>query len=328
MATLNFGQLQQLLTTAGMDSASAAIGAAIALAESGGQTDKVGDNGSSFGLWQIHLPAHPEVSQGCAFDPACAASAVLRISSGGTNWQPWTTFQTGAYQAFLGAQQAVQKVVQWAVTLRFGQPGPNGETEHGTDVAVPVGTDFVSPFSGTVTLLEDKKKQDWGKRVLITIDQGPLAGLRFGVGHLTAFGVSLGQHVNAGDVLGQSGGAASDPSSGESTGPHVEVQFLNAASQFIDPEQVLASLGIGIGSLFKTHGAANPPGLPNPFGGAQGIAQALQLAAYLLLGLALIWFGLVLVIIGSIPWDKAARVAAAVTPEGKVASTVAGAAGA
>lgn len=319
-ATLSFGELQQLLQTAGMDSANAAIGAAIALAESGGRTDAVGDNGSSFGLWQIHLPAHPDVTQACALDPGCAASAVLRISSGGTDWHPWTTFQTGAYQAFLGAQQAVQNAVNWAVTLRFGQPGPGGATEQGTDVAVPVGTDFVSPFSGTVTLLEDKGKQAWGKRALITIDQGPLAGLRFGVGHLTAFNVSLGQHINAGDVLGQSGGATSDPSSGESTGPHVEVQFLNAAGQFLNPETALASLGIGIGALFKPHGA---PGLPNPFSGPQqAIVDVLQKAAYLLLGVALIWFGLVLLIVGSIPWDKAARAVAAVTPEGQVAGAV------
>jgi hypothetical protein len=213
--------------------------------------------------------------------------------------------------------------VNWLVTLRFAQPGPSGALELGTDVGVPVGTPFVSPFSGVVTLVEDKGKQAWGKRVLITIDQGPLQGLRFGAGHLTDFGVQLGQHVNAGDVLGHSGGAVNDPSSGQSTGPHIEVQVLNAAGQFLNPEEILATLGIGIGALFKP---GNIGGLPNPFSGAQqAIADALQRAGYMLLGLALIWFGLLLLVIGSIPWGKVGQAAATATPQGRVASAAAGA---
>lgn len=324
MATLNFQQLEQLLTGAGLDSANAAIGAAIALAESGGRTDAVGDNGSSFGLWQIHLPAHPDVSQACALDPSCAAAAAVRISRGGVDWTPWSTFVSGAYQRFTQGLQGVEQAVSWAITQRFGESGPNGEIEHGTDVGVPVGTPFVTPFSGTVTLVEDRLKQDWGKRVLITIDQGPLKGLRFGAGHLTSFGVQLGQHVSAGDTLGRTGGDPSDPSSGESTGPHVEVQFLNQAGGWLNPEVVLATLGVGMGALFKP---LNAGALPNPFSssGQSSIGDLLQQLLYLLLGLALVWFGLLLLLVGSIPWGRVGQAAAGATPQGRAVQTAVGA---
>lgn len=321
MGALSFQQLEQLLEQAGLDSASAAVGAAVALAESGGRPDAVGDGGTSFGLWQIHLPAHPEVSQACALDPGCAASAAARISNGGVDWTPWTTFTSGAYQSFVGA---VQDAVRWVVSLQFGQPGPTGAAELGTDVAVPQGTEVLTPFSGTVTLVEDKLKADWGKRVLLKIDSGPLKGQTFGVGHLTDFAVSLGQHVGIGDTIGHSGGDVADPSSGESTGQHVEIQLLNAAGLFIDPEVALGALGIGFGHLFGKGG----PGIFNPFQRAEqavasSISDAAQKVGYFLLGIALIWLGLVLLVVGSIPWDRVARAVAGATPAGRAAEAAA-----
>lgn len=317
----SFAQLQQLLEQSGLDSASAAIGAAIALAESGGRPDAVGDDGTSFGLWQIHLPAHPDVSQACALDPSCAAAAAARISEFGHNWNPWTTFRTGAYQAF--GQSAVQQAVQWAITLAFGQRGPGGEIERGVDVGIDVGTAIATPVSGIVQL-EDRGKDAWGKRVLVKIDQGPLAGWTYAVGHLHSFAVATGQHVGAGQVIGTSGGDPSDPSSGESTGPHVELQFLDPLGAFRDPQQILGQLGVGIGQLLGGAGQ----GLPNPLQGAQdaiagSIADAASRLGYLLLGIALIFFGLLLLVIGSIPWGRAARAVVATTPAGRAAEAAA-----
>lgn len=334
MATFSFAQLQQALQQAGLDSASSAIGAAIALAESGGRSDAVGDQGTSFGPWQIHLPAHPDVTQACAMDLMCAAAATVKISSGGTNWNPWTTFQTGAYRAFLGGQGVIQSVqgaaqaaVHWIVSLGFGQTGPSGETEVGTDLAVPVGTSVFTPFSGVIQL-EDRGKAAWGKRALITIDSGPLQGFTFGVGHLTDFaGLMPGQHVDAGSLIGHSGGAKSDPSSGNSTGPHIEVQILNASKQFLDPQQVLAKLGMGFGAVFAGLGG----GLPNPLAGpeqaiAGAITDALSRLGYILLAIALLALGLFLIVVGSVPWDRVGRAAAGATPAGRVAAAAGSAA--
>lgn len=77
------------------------IAAAVAMAESGGNASALGDNGDSYGLWQIHVPSHPEYDRAQLFDPTYNAAAALLISAGGTNWQPWTTFRTGAYLPFL-----------------------------------------------------------------------------------------------------------------------------------------------------------------------------------------------------------------------------------
>lgn len=86
------------------------IGAAIAEAESGGRTEAHGDLSlpqgqgqypGSLGPWQIYGAAHPAVSAACAQDPGCAADQAKAISSGFTNWNPWTTFKTGAYRQFL-----------------------------------------------------------------------------------------------------------------------------------------------------------------------------------------------------------------------------------
>jgi hypothetical protein len=88
------------------------IGAAVAEAESGGRTEAHGDLSlpqgqgqypGSLGPWQIYGKAHPGVSAACAQDPGCAADQAKAISSGFTNWNPWTTFKTGAYRQFLAS---------------------------------------------------------------------------------------------------------------------------------------------------------------------------------------------------------------------------------
>ena len=110
MSTLSFGQLEALLMERGATAQQADVGAAIAEAESGGSTTAHGDlsfgqtrgqYAGSLGLWQIYGNAHPSVSAECAQDPQCAADQVKAISSNFTNWNPWTTFKTGAYLQFL-----------------------------------------------------------------------------------------------------------------------------------------------------------------------------------------------------------------------------------
>ena len=83
--------------------ADANTAAAIAMAESHGDSRAVGDNGDSIGLWQIHVPSAPrEFKQRDAlFHPGVNAQAAFAISSGGTNWQPWTTYRNGAYKRYL-----------------------------------------------------------------------------------------------------------------------------------------------------------------------------------------------------------------------------------
>jgi hypothetical protein len=85
---------------------------AIALAESGGRTDAVNVTGNTppsrdRGLFQINDYWHPEIDDDCAFDALCNASAAYDISEGGDNWQPWSAYQAGTYEAFLDRARAV-----------------------------------------------------------------------------------------------------------------------------------------------------------------------------------------------------------------------------
>lgn len=106
MPNLTYAQLEGLWIKAGGPPAVAAVAAAIALAESGGNPGALNpnDNGgtqSSFGLWQIstgtHTPPAPNWS-----DPAVNASlAVGKYRGAGNAFTPWGTFDSGAYRAFL-----------------------------------------------------------------------------------------------------------------------------------------------------------------------------------------------------------------------------------
>jgi hypothetical protein len=93
-------ELQQLAASVGFPDE--ALAAAVAMAESGGNPEAFGDPqfGGSVGLWQINLPAHPNYDPSSLTDPTYNAHAAFDISSGGTNWNPWTTYRTGAYLQF------------------------------------------------------------------------------------------------------------------------------------------------------------------------------------------------------------------------------------
>jgi len=54
---------------------------------------------------------HPEVSDACAYAAQCNANEAYRISSGGSSWSPWVTYNTGAYCNHLDeAQAAVERL--------------------------------------------------------------------------------------------------------------------------------------------------------------------------------------------------------------------------
>lgn len=125
------------------------------------------------------------------------------------------------------------------VTERFGDSF-GGSHEMGTDFGMPVGTQIQTPVGGTIQLRDDGKA-NWGKAVYVKMPNG----WTYFVGHMSSFAVSDGEQVSAGSVLGVSGGDPSDPSSGNSTGPHVEVQFQDPSGHVVDPMPFLNQLFAG-----------------------------------------------------------------------------------
>lgn len=108
-----------------------------------------------------------------------------------------------------------------------------GSTNHGgLDIGAPYGAPIYSAGAGTVTLA------DWyggyGNAVMIALDNGFTTLF----GHMSSIGVSAGDRVAAGQIVGLVG------STGNSTGPHLHYSiFLNG--QPIDPAQFY---GFDVGS--------------------------------------------------------------------------------
>ena len=100
---LSVAEIGSDAAAAGFKGTSLAMAIAVALAESSGNpvATNLDDNGTiDRGVWQINS-VHTSVSDACAYDPPCAAEAAFAISDGGTDWEPWVTYQHGAEIAYL-----------------------------------------------------------------------------------------------------------------------------------------------------------------------------------------------------------------------------------
>ncbi len=92
----------------GQEYAHSDIMAAIALAESGGDTAATANTSAEYsvGVFQINLRAHPESSGGpseaCARQLECSAAYAYRLYQGrGGNFTDWTMFKNGGYRKYL-----------------------------------------------------------------------------------------------------------------------------------------------------------------------------------------------------------------------------------
>jgi hypothetical protein len=90
--TLSCTGLEELWEQGGGSPGEAVMAASIAMAESGGQEFATGSVGER-GYWQIN-PDHGSLS---TYNPLGNARAAVAISDDGRDWDPWTTFTSGAY---------------------------------------------------------------------------------------------------------------------------------------------------------------------------------------------------------------------------------------
>ena len=92
---------------------------AVALAESSGSPTAhclncAGVPEDSRGLWQINVNAHPQYAGVNLYDPLTNAKAAFAVSSGGSNFNPWSTFTNGAYKQYLGVANNVVGLLEGA----------------------------------------------------------------------------------------------------------------------------------------------------------------------------------------------------------------------
>ena len=83
--------LESLWIEAGGNPSAAFMAAEVATAESGGNPNAVSGT-DDIGLWQINAPSWGAMA---TFNPLSNAHSAIAISSDGTNWWPWVTYQQG-----------------------------------------------------------------------------------------------------------------------------------------------------------------------------------------------------------------------------------------
>ncbi|HEX2742934.1 MAG TPA: LysM peptidoglycan-binding domain-containing protein [Streptosporangiaceae bacterium] len=92
--TLGCTGLEELWEAAGGSHGEAFMAAEIATAESGGRQYALSPT-DDYGYWQINVSHGPAQA---TFNPLGNAEAAIAISDDGSNWGPWTTYTSGAYE--------------------------------------------------------------------------------------------------------------------------------------------------------------------------------------------------------------------------------------
>lgn len=108
MTVYSQSQIYQLATSVGLGSQNALVASAIAMAESGGNSNAINPGGGSdyeysVGLWQINLLAHPQYTVMQMQDATQNAKAMSVISNGGTSWGAWGTYTSGLYRKYMNS---------------------------------------------------------------------------------------------------------------------------------------------------------------------------------------------------------------------------------
>ncbi|MFJ6085321.1 M23 family metallopeptidase [Streptomyces sp. NPDC092369] len=126
-------------------------------------------------------------------------------------------------------------VASYTITGTFGQAGSLWSSGYhtGLDFAAPTGTLIKAIHSGTVT--EAGWAGSYGYRTILTLDDGT----ELWFCHQSSIGVSVGQKVATGDVIGRVG------ATGNVTGAHLHLEVHpNGQADGIDPMTWLRSKGL------------------------------------------------------------------------------------
>lgn len=188
MAQLSGLQVAQLAYGVGVGMVHLPTCVAIAWAESGLRTDAIGINpgprpgtvaSRDRGLWQINDYYHPDVSDACAFNAECNAQAMFRISNGGTNWHPWSTFNSGAFYRYLAAAQLAVHLLQEGASggpiPSGGQPAP-GSSQSAVDAMLASVRRGSSPLSAVVSFIQAVVNNMVTHKYGPSADAGPVFG--------------------------------------------------------------------------------------------------------------------------------------------------------
>lgn len=164
MAIYSAEQIAGVAQAAGFKGESLVIAIAVAMAESSGDTNALGDTtittavwGPSVGLWQVRT-LKAETGTGKSrdknklTDPAFNARSAYSIAGGGSNFKPWSMYTNGRYKKHMEAARKAAK--QPAAGSSAGGSIPGGDDVGGgageTEISLYQGETHVSslPFTG------------------------------------------------------------------------------------------------------------------------------------------------------------------------------------
>jgi hypothetical protein len=123
--------------------------------------------------------------------------------------------------------------MKFQLTGKFGELSPvrNMQPHSGIDLAMPEGTTLRSVAGGVVDRVYDGTGLI-GKGLSVRMPDGTRAIY----GHMNEVKAHVGDHVNAGDIVGLSG------NTGNSTGPHLHFGLKDASGNVLDPTPIAEKL--------------------------------------------------------------------------------------
>jgi hypothetical protein len=111
MPILSDGEISNAVLMAGFQGEARVTAIAVALAESGGNSDATNKNSNGsidYGLFQINSIHADLLNSHVWADPVENAQMALEISSNGTNWKPWVAYTTGRHIPYLPRAMAAE----------------------------------------------------------------------------------------------------------------------------------------------------------------------------------------------------------------------------
>jgi murein DD-endopeptidase MepM/ murein hydrolase activator NlpD len=119
------------------------------------------------------------------------------------------------------------------LTARFGESsGLWAHLHTGLDFAAPTGTPIHAVAAGVVTSVG--YDGSYGNKTVVTLDDGT----ELWFCHQNSFAVSVGEHVDPGQLIGYVGGT------GNVTGPHLHLEVRPGGGDPVDPYQALVAHGV------------------------------------------------------------------------------------
>jgi murein DD-endopeptidase MepM/ murein hydrolase activator NlpD len=134
--------------------------------------------------------------------------------------------------AKIALNQWVLPVEGYHLTARFGDYGLWSSYHTGLDFAAPTGTPIHAIANGVIT--SASYDGSYGNKTVLTLEDGT----ELWFCHQTEFDVSVGDVVQAGDVIGSIG------STGNVTGPHLHLEVRPGAGDPVDPYAALVVHGL------------------------------------------------------------------------------------